>query len=73
MSWAPRLQLRLMHVRDPQAARVQNSGSKTVLIAYQSHKQVLGTDMRVAQTLGLFSRIRQYPPALIGKGQVNRG
>jgi len=62
-----------MHIRDPQAARVQNSGSETVLIVQQSHKQVLGTDMRVAQILGLFSRICQYPPALIGKGQVNRG
>src|SRR5215469_12256760 len=50
-------------------AHVRHPHAHSVLIAQQSHKQVLGADMRVAQTLGLFSRIRQYPPALIGEGK----
>src|SRR5262249_59272858 len=56
-----------------QPALVQNLGRKTLFFAQQAQQQVLGTDMLVAETLGLFGAISQYPLALVAERQIDRG
>ena len=63
----------LAHLRQAQAALMQDVGGETLLFAQQSEQQMLGADVLVIQPLGFLRAIGQHALALMAQRQIDRG